>query len=71
MSYLRYLCLFAHSDVRHIMCCVFYFLCLRLASCVPNVGLFILDLRVSLTFMYTRKISWFSPDKCPPVKLTP
>jgi len=23
MSYLRYLCLFAHSDVQHILCCVF------------------------------------------------
>ena len=23
MSYLRYLCLFAHSGVQHILCCVF------------------------------------------------
>ena len=23
MSYLRYLCLFANSDVQHILCCVF------------------------------------------------
>jgi hypothetical protein len=23
MSYLRYLCLFAHSDVQHMLCCVF------------------------------------------------
>jgi hypothetical protein len=23
MSYLRYLCLFAHGDVLHILCCVF------------------------------------------------
>ena len=23
MSYLRYLCLLAHSDVQHILCCVF------------------------------------------------
>jgi hypothetical protein len=23
MSYLRYLCLFAHSNVQHILCCVF------------------------------------------------
>jgi hypothetical protein len=32
MSYLRYLCLFAHSGVQHILCCVFCFcfVCLRL-----------------------------------------
>ena len=30
MSYLLYLCLFAHSGVQHILCCVFvlFFLCL-------------------------------------------
>ena len=28
MSYLRYLCLFACSGVRHILCCGFVFLCL-------------------------------------------
>ena len=26
MSYLRYLCLFAHSGVQHILCCGFFFL---------------------------------------------
>ena len=45
MSYLRYLCLFAHSGVHHILCCVFMF-CLS-SSCVPNVtsvsGVSILD----------------------------
>jgi len=33
MSYLRYLCLFAYSDVQYIFCCVvfcFVFLCLML-----------------------------------------
>ena len=30
MSYLRYLCLFAHSDVQHILCCVFDLFFLRL-----------------------------------------
>ena len=30
MSYLRYLCLFVHSGVQHILCCVFCFVCLRL-----------------------------------------
>ena len=34
MSYLRYLCLFAHSGVQHISCCCFCFVCLRLLSCV-------------------------------------
>jgi hypothetical protein len=27
MSYLRYLCLFAHRGVQHILCCVFVLLC--------------------------------------------
>jgi hypothetical protein len=26
MSYLHYLCLFAHSDVEHILCCGFFIL---------------------------------------------
>ena len=59
MSYLHYLCLFAHSDVEHILCCgFFYFVCLRLVSCVPIVtsfsglSFFLLPLRYSLTFMY-------------------
>jgi len=50
MSYLRYLCLFAYSDVQHILCCVFalfFFvlctLCCRVvflftSSCVPYVA---------------------------------
>ena len=32
MSCLRYLCLFAYSDVQHILCCVFVFWS---SSCVP------------------------------------
>ena len=51
ISYLRYLCLFAYSDVQHILCYVFsfsfVFVCLRLVSCVPNVlsfsGVSVLD----------------------------
>jgi hypothetical protein len=47
MSYLRYLCLFAHSGIHHILCCVVGCARLRLVSCVPNVasfcGLSILD----------------------------
>jgi len=34
MSYLRYLCLFVHSGVKHILCCVF------VLSCVPYVASF-------------------------------
>ena len=34
MSYLRYLCLFAHSVVKHILSCVFFL------SCVPYVASF-------------------------------
>ena len=33
MSYLRYLCLFAHSDVQHILCCVFVFVLFFLVLC--------------------------------------
>ena len=40
MSYLRYLCLLAHSGVPHILCCCFCFVCLRLVSCVPYVASF-------------------------------
>jgi hypothetical protein len=43
MSYLRYLCLFAHSGVQHILCCGFF----SSSSCVPCVasfsGFFIFD----------------------------
>ena len=34
MSYLRYLCLFAHSGVQHILCCVFVLFSLVLFSLV-------------------------------------
>ena len=40
MSYLRYMCLFVYSDVQHILCCVFCFVCLRLVSRVTNVASF-------------------------------
>ena len=32
MSYLRYLCLILRSDVQHILCCVFAFVCLFFVS---------------------------------------
>jgi hypothetical protein len=40
MFYLRYLSLFAHSGVQHILCCGFVFVCLHLMSYVPNVASF-------------------------------
>ena len=42
MSYLRYLCLFAHSGVQHILCCVFCLVCLRLMCPSLNALLSIL-----------------------------
>ena len=38
MSYLRYLCLFMHSGVQYIVCCVFLFF--FSSFCVPYVGSF-------------------------------
>ena len=40
MSYLRYSCLFAHSGVQQILCCVFCFVYIRLVFCVPIVPSF-------------------------------
>ena len=37
MPYLRYLCLFTHSGVQHILCCVFVLIS---SSCVPYVASF-------------------------------
>jgi 1-acyl-sn-glycerol-3-phosphate acyltransferase len=51
MSYSRYLCLFAHSGVQHILCCVFglfFFVCCQFLLIV----FFALPLRYSLTFIY-------------------
>jgi hypothetical protein len=46
VSCLRYLCLFAHSGVHHILCCVVFLFCFS-SSCVPYVasfsGLYFLD----------------------------
>jgi ABC-type polysaccharide/polyol phosphate export permease len=39
MSYLRYLCLFACSGFRHILCCGFCCVCLRLVCPVLPVSL--------------------------------
>jgi len=47
MSYLHYFCLFAHSGVQHILCCVFvlfffvlYTLCCQFLWIVHSDGLF-------------------------------
>ena len=39
MSYLCYLCLLAYSGIRHILCCVFYFVFLRLVNPMLPVSL--------------------------------
>jgi hypothetical protein len=55
MSYLRYMCLFAHSGIQHILCCVFvlifFVLCTLYCQFLWFV-LFLLPLRYSLTFIY-------------------
>jgi hypothetical protein len=54
MSYLRYLCLLAHSGVQHILCFVFGFVCLRLVYPVLQVFLdclFLIAFRYSLTII--------------------
>jgi hypothetical protein len=38
MSYLRYLCLFVHTGVQHILCCIF--LLFLLVLCTPYVASF-------------------------------
>jgi hypothetical protein len=45
MSYLRYLCLLAHSDVQQILCCVFDFIicvlyCLTCVASFPGLSIF-------------------------------
>ena len=52
MSYLRYVCLFAHCGVQHIFCCGLFDCS---SSCVPYVSLdcpFLMPLFSSLTFIY-------------------
>ena len=57
MSYLRYLCLLAHSGVQYILCCVFalfVFFCVLCTQCCRFLWIvhFRLALRYSLTFIY-------------------
>jgi hypothetical protein len=49
-----YVLCFVYGGVKHIWCCVFCFVCLRLVSCIPNVAIFFLIVYswlVSLTFI--------------------
>ena len=39
MSYLRHMCLFAHSGVQHVLCSAFCFVCLRLVCPILPVSL--------------------------------
>jgi NhaP-type Na+/H+ or K+/H+ antiporter len=55
MSYSRYLCLLAYSDVQHILCCVFalfFFVLCTICCQFLWIVLFWLPLRYSLTFIY-------------------
>jgi hypothetical protein len=55
ISYLRYLCLFAYSDIQHILCCVFVLFSFVFVYPMLPVSLdckFWLPLRYSLTFIY-------------------
>ena len=59
MSYLRYLCLFAHSDVQHILCCVFVFDFVFVLLPVWILH-FWLPLRYSLTFISKQDVvNWY------------
>jgi hypothetical protein len=53
MSYLRYLCLFTHSCVQHILCCVFVLFFLPI--CVPYVAKFDLSLYFTFQIIHRKK----------------
>ena len=63
MPYLCYLCLFAHSGTRHILCCVFVFV--FFTSCVPNVASF---LRLSFFLIAPSVFSILSQEKFEDIK---
>ena len=72
VSYLRYLCLFVHSGVQHILCCIFLRLVYTMlpvslcfsSSCVHYVAsfsglcFFSLPLRLCVTFIFTGFFSY-------------
>ena len=51
MSYLPYLCLFAHSGVQHMLCCVFILFFFPLLTVSLDCS-FLLPFRYSLSFIY-------------------
>ena len=51
MSYLLYFCLFVHSGVQHMLCCVWFVLLIFVLPVSPGCY-FRLPLRYSLTFIY-------------------
>jgi hypothetical protein len=67
MSYLRYLCLFAHGDVLHILCCVFVlFVFILCALCCQFLWIvhFWLPLRYSLTLKLVIVMTTTSRSLC-------
>ena len=50
MSYLRYLCLFAHSGVQHILCCVFVLFVFVLCTLGVYICQFIPDSRACSSY---------------------
>ena len=61
ISYLRYLCLFVHSGVKHILCCVFDFPFVLCTLCYQFLWIvhFWFPLRYSLTFIYKNRSKLF------------
>ena len=55
MSYLRYLCLLAHSGVQHILCCVATLFCCSL-SCVSYVADFFWIVHLWLPLRYSSNV---------------
>jgi hypothetical protein len=53
MSYLRHLCLFAHSGIQNILCCVFDLLVFVLCPLCCRLSIFCLPHRYFLTFIVT------------------
>ena len=52
-----YLCLFTHSGVQHILCCVFvcfYLSCASNVASISGLSIFLFPLRYSLTFISPR-----------------
>jgi hypothetical protein len=67
MSYLRYLCLLAHSGVQHILFCVFvafFFVLYTYVASFSGLSFFGLPLQHSLTFIYLYMAwSWQSDNR--------